>query len=521
MKPWYVILVLVVMLLIKPMTLTAETLTANQMKIISNDLAANDQFGRSASLDGDTAAVGANWDDDDGNQSGSVYIFMRNQGGTGNWGQLKKLTASDAAAGDIFGYATSLDDDTVAVGAHGNDDDGSGSGSVYIFGRNQGGADNWGQVKKITASDADTGDLFGLRVNLIGDTLAVGAPGNLTIGDGLGAVYLYERNQGGTNNWGEVKKVTASDIAVDDYFGVDVALAADEDTLVVGALFDDDNGTDSGSAYIFERDQGGTDNWGEVKKITASDGVASDVLGNVVAISGSTVLVGAPTKAGVPASQTGTAYVYYKDQGGTDNWGEVEIINPHDASLNGFGFGWDVSISSDANEIIVGRIGGKSGETNSFPTTGAAYIFARNEGGTDNWGEISKLLACDGSAGDKFGVPIQISGDEAIIGTQYDSDNVTNGGGVYILDYTASDCSAGPCNTNIVLPETIVASDETVSHTAVSIENSGIYDISYNSSTQEGADVTFTATSSITLNPGFSVQTGAVFSAVIDSGACS
>ena len=102
---------------------------------------------------------------------------------------------------------------------------------------------------------------------------------------------MYGEDEGGVDTWGEVTKITASDGAADDLFGVSVAISGD--TAIVGALHDDDNGSSSGSAYVYRRDQGGVDNWGQVTKITASDGAALDVFGRSVAISGDTAIVGA------------------------------------------------------------------------------------------------------------------------------------------------------------------------------------------------------------------------------------
>ncbi len=127
------------------------------------------------SISGDTAIVGAFYDDDKGNNSGSAYIFSRDQGGADNWGEAKKLTASDGAADDRFGNSVSISGNTAIVGAPQNDDNGNDSGSAYIFSRDQGGADNWGEVKKLTSSDGAAGDDFGISVSISGSTAIVGA----------------------------------------------------------------------------------------------------------------------------------------------------------------------------------------------------------------------------------------------------------------------------------------------------------------------------------------------------------
>ena len=141
-------------------------------KLTASDAAADDVFGNGfVSISGDTAVVGAYLNDDAGTDSGSAYVFVRN--GT-SWTQQAKLTASDAAAGDQFGFAVSISGDTAVVGAFGNDDAGSNSGSAYVFVRS---GTSWTQQAKLTASDAAAGDGFGVPVSISGDTAVVGAAG--------------------------------------------------------------------------------------------------------------------------------------------------------------------------------------------------------------------------------------------------------------------------------------------------------------------------------------------------------
>src|ERR1700730_12304775 len=120
--------------------------------------------------------------------------------------QVTELTATDAASGDQFGYSIKISGDTAVVGAYQKN---SSTGAAYIFERNKGGVDNWGQVQELTASDAAQGDEFGEKVAINGDTVVIGAENkNL----GTGAAYIFERNQGGiADNWGQVKELTADD----------------------------------------------------------------------------------------------------------------------------------------------------------------------------------------------------------------------------------------------------------------------------------------------------------------------
>src|SRR6266849_2522128 len=229
--------------------------------------------------------------------------------------QTKKLTASEAATNDRFGYSVATNGNTVVVGAYGKN---SNTGAAYIFERNQGGAENWGQVKKLTASDAAGGDDFGSSVSINGDTVVIGA---WVTNSNTGAAYIFERNQGGAENWGQVQKLTASDPAVYAYFGSSVSINGD--TVVVGAY-----GKNPGRAYIFERNQGGAEHWGQVKDLTASDGVGGDQFGISVAIDGDTMVVGAWAR---NLGTGGAAYIFERNQNGVEGWGEVQKLTASDA----------------------------------------------------------------------------------------------------------------------------------------------------------------------------------------------
>ena len=175
-------------------------------------------------ISGDTIVVGARLRDDSGTDSGAVYVFMRNQGGADQWGFVKKLLASDSVAGDQFGTSVAISGDTVIVGTPLADFSGfANAGAAYVFARNQGGADQWGQVKKLIASDASNSDRFGSGVSISVDTVVVGAP---TSGGGGGAAYVYMRNQGGADQWGVMKKIVPSDVA-NGQFGTAVSISGD------------------------------------------------------------------------------------------------------------------------------------------------------------------------------------------------------------------------------------------------------------------------------------------------------
>ena len=278
-----------------------------EIKLTAADATVSALFGFSVSVDGNTAIVGAYLDDEGGGASGAAYIFSRNSGGANNWGQVKKLIASDSAEADLFAESVSVDGDTAIVGSRFHDDVASDTGSAYIFSRNSGGTDNWGEVKKLSASDAAANDNFGTSVAVDGDIAIVGARNDDDAGSASGSAYIFSRNQGGADNWGEVKKLTASDAATPDQFGFSVSVSGD--TAIVGARNDSDAGSQSGSAYSFSRNQGGADNWGEVKKLTASDAAATDHFGAYVSVSADTAIVGAAFDDDA-GTNSGSAYIF-------------------------------------------------------------------------------------------------------------------------------------------------------------------------------------------------------------------
>ena len=237
-------------------------------------------------------------------------------------GEVAILRASDAQAVDFFGGAVSISGDTIVVGA-GYENGGVGdpiadAGAAYVYERDQGGADNWGEVTILRASDAQDWDFFGLSVSISGDTIVVGAPGEAGgAGDprpDAGTAYVYERDQGGTGNWGEAAILRASDAQAGDYFAYGVSISGD--TIVAGALYDagcESNPVEqSGSAYVYERDRGGSDSWGQLTILRASDAQEGDNYGGAVANSGDTIVVGASHEgggAGDPIPVAGAAYV--------------------------------------------------------------------------------------------------------------------------------------------------------------------------------------------------------------------
>ncbi len=401
---------------------TTEATSFNEMKkLLAFGAQTGDFFGWSVAVSGDTAVVGAWGEEAGGSNAGAAFVYQRNAGGVDNWGEVKKLTASDAQSGDNFGVSVAISGDTVVVGAENEDAGATDAGAAYVFQRNAGGADNWGEVKKLIASDAQFLDQFGDSVAVSGDTTVVGAGNESARGSFAGAAYVFHRNQDGADNWGQVKKLTASDAQSGDFFGDSVAISGD--TIVAGATSGFSN---AGGAYIFQRNQGGVNNWGQVKKLAASDAEAGDHLGFGVAVDGGTAVVGAFGE-DTGGTSAGAAYVFQRNKGGADNWGQAAKLTASDAAA-GDQFGSEVTINGD-NAVV-----GATSEGSGGAYAGAAYVFQRNAGGVDNWGEAKKLTASDAAAGDFFGKGVAVRGDTALVGAWRESAGGSAAGAVYVFD---------------------------------------------------------------------------------------
>ncbi|MEK6642839.1 MAG: FG-GAP repeat protein [Planctomycetota bacterium] len=374
-------------------------------KLIASDPAAGDIFGCSVAASGDTAVVGNYYDVHSGlTDAGSAYVFVR---AGGVWTQQTKLTASDAAASDQFGYSVAISGETIVVGARYDSHVGvSYAGSAYVFTRTGG---VWSEQAKLIASDAAGSDYFGNSVAVSGDTAVVGSYYDTHAGGSdAGSAYVFVRSG---VLWTQQAKLTASDAAVEDYFGISVALSGD--TAVVGAYYDDHaGGTYAGSAYVFVRT--GTF-WVEQTKLLASDAAANDYFGTSVAVSGDTAVVGAPNDDhSIPVkSNAGSAYVFVR---AGVLWTQQTKLTASDAAEFD-NFGTSVAVSGDT--VVAGA--DSDGHAAGL-RAGSAYVFTRT--GVE-WIQRTKLIASDAAANDNFGNSVAVLGDTAVVGA-YD-DNLAGG----------------------------------------------------------------------------------------------
>jgi len=300
-------------------------------------------------LSGDTLAVSLHNEDSYslGDNHGAVEIYER----TGSiWAFSTTLNSSNAEAGDTFGYAIDLSNDTLVVSARHEDSNATGvnadesnndmaaSGAVYVFVKTTG---VWSQQAYIKASNTDIADIFGSSVAISGDILVVGAAyeessstginqdeSDNSLGSGAGAVYVFERN---TGVWVQQAYIKASNTNEYDQFGSKVAVSGEtiavsarrerSSATGIGGIQTDNSADYSGATYIFNRDV--DDNWSQSAYIKASNTEQEDYFGSGIALGADTLFVGANGEAsdtvGINGSQqngtgtnsSGAGYIFY------------------------------------------------------------------------------------------------------------------------------------------------------------------------------------------------------------------
>jgi len=239
-------------------------------KLVADDAAAGDRFGRAVAIGDGVVCVGSPLDDAMGTDSGSVYVFDAQSGE-----QLMKIVPEDGAAGDRFGFALSIDDGVLAACAYHDDVHGANSGSVYLFDLS-----TEEQLLKIAPEDGEADDVFGRSVSIDDGVLAVGADTN-DLGTNAGGVYLFDTIDGS-----QITKLLAHDGALGDTFGAWVRV--DGGRVVVGAPFHSDGVFGTGGAYVYDASTGVL-----VDRLVQQDAASGSFLGTSVDISIGQVVAGA------------------------------------------------------------------------------------------------------------------------------------------------------------------------------------------------------------------------------------
>ncbi|SEJ73389.1 Por secretion system C-terminal sorting domain-containing protein [Dyadobacter sp. SG02] len=405
-------------------------------KIVASDRTNFGGFGQVVSVSGDYAVIGALEDDGaaDGKpalaSAGAAYLYFNDHG---TWTQVKKLYPSVRAVGAYFGRSVCINGDYIIIGSESQTDGNEqnpiqGAGAAYLYAKDQGGPGNWGLVKKITSPNRQFREYFGSSVAIEGNYAVAGAYYEAR-------TYILERNAGGNDNWGTVKMLLPLTGNSFSSFGGNVAISGEH--VAISSYSDDNSGTGpalqySGSAYIFKRSLGGTNNWGLAKKVTAPVKSEWATFGSSIAIDGDYVVVGAPNEGAMqgstPVSGAGSAYLFAKNNGGVDQWGLHKALTPNIRNSSYFG----VSVAIKGSSVVVGGYSDDFDYKNEnfVSNAGAAWVFSENRGGTGNWGQTAKIHAPDRDEDEVFGNAVALNETQIIVGSAQE-----HNGGPYQIGY--------------------------------------------------------------------------------------
>jgi len=383
-------------------------------KFFPPDGNANDSFGISVAIDGNTAVVGAYQNDSNGSDCGAAYVYEF----TGSqWIEKQKLVSSDGSANDQFGRSVAIEGNSIVVGSYYGDSNEPNTGSAYVFSRL---GSVWTQQQKLIAPDAATNDRFGCSVAIDNNTIVIGAYRRNIY---TGCAYVFTRT---SSNWSFQQKLTASDAETGDYFGYSVAI--DNNTIIIGVPYDDYSGLDyTGSAYLYKKQD---TTWLEQDILRASDSSQMAHFGNSVAIDGNWAVIGAYECNIENTNTAGAAYVFANTDAG---WVEQQKLFDANSPAYGEDFGWAVAIKNDT--ILAGCVN----DSVNGKQAGAVFEFVRT-GST--WVQSDRLTAGDANTDDKFGSSLALSGRHIIIGAPYNSNNGKSTGSAYIFDNFPGDLDA-------------------------------------------------------------------------------
>lgn len=337
-------------------------------RLTASDAPPGSTFGNSVAILGNIIVVGDPEEFAFPSQPGAVYVFDEPSGGwSGTLTQTAKLTASDALAGDGMGSSVSISGKTIVAGAPYQSNS---VGTAYVFTKPAGGWTNATQTAKLTASDGQTNEEFGISVSASGNVVVAGSPYE-TVGSNQaqGAAYVYVEPAGGWVNATQTAKLTASDGQHYDYLGFSVSISGQ--VLAAGAF---DQGP--GAAYVFVEPPGGWINTTQTAKLTAAGGNAGDQLGASVATDGNVVVSGAPWFSHSPNDLTspffheGAAYVFVKPTSGWASETQAATLTGSDAR---FGAYLGTSLAISGKTAVAGAL------FNNL-NRGAGYVFSTFSG---------------------------------------------------------------------------------------------------------------------------------------------
>lgn len=372
-----------------------------EKKLQATNIASPAWFSESIATSGNFAHVAARRDN-------AVHVFRRDPGEPSGWSEAKKIptisTHPFGSFGGGFGEAIAAERDLLVVGSPGEGSQnlqgsiGSESGSVYVFARDTGGPEAWGEMAKLLPSNPASSKRFGFAVAISGNTI---------IASQANEVHIFERIED-TNTWGESKILTGSAVNASRSYGASLAIHGDR--LAVSDPQFETASSPPGVVYLYERNHGGPGNWGEVARLSSPIGENNDGFGRSISIDGERLVIGSPRDSGQTSGKPGAAYLFERGSAEPPTWTRTKkwVLGGEPAYDN---FGSQVAVQGD-RIIITARFG-----TGPSLNQGNAFVYERNEGGPDNWGRIASLTPPDqATAARSYGAALAMNGEIAIVG---------------------------------------------------------------------------------------------------------
>jgi len=418
-----------------------------ESKITPSDGSSGDNFGHTVAIFGDRAVVGATNSGD----FGAVYVFTYQ---TGSWVQTDKIVPNDGETGEFFGHSVDLDGDYLVVGNPSDNDNGLLSGSAYIYHYDN----EWTLDKKVTANDADGYDRFGFSVSIDGENVVIGAYEDEGINGQPGAGSAYVFNNSGGSNWEQTDKLKARDAWNDQNFGNSVSIFGHY--IIVGAEHDIELDHWSGAAYVFRYDIP-TSNWVQQNKIFSEDGEINDSFGHSVKLFGTTAIVSA-IGADDNGDNSGSAYIFRSiinennlpilsvtpptfDLSSGSTTIDIQINNNGVIDMDWYAYSLDpwLQIIGDSSGINSGTITISVDENLYCPREGRIMVrapgaihsprevFIHQEAGIIT-SEVN-ITPSSLNSYDHFGWSVDVDGEYAIVGAPQDSEHGQNAGAAYIF----------------------------------------------------------------------------------------
>ncbi len=374
------------------------------VKLETSDQELDDNHAISVAISGDYAIAGAWHEDHDGaggstlDDAGAAYVYHYDAG-TEEWTEEAKLVAADRESGDVFGISVDISGTYAVIGAV---EENGAQGAAYVFERNNLGI--WVQISKLEAPIRQSSDRFGYSVAISENVIVVGAHHEdedendaITV-QNAGSAYIFNRT---SESWEFFQKIVASDRDVNDEFGYSVNIHNDK--IISGAYKYDPEGEEIGGAYVFSFDEG---SWTEIKKLQAFTPYSGDRFGYSVDVNENFYIIGAPyhdydEAEGDLKNNAGAAYIF--DAG--NSWAEDKVVSSSRNDQDNLGedvaiFGSIAVVGSPLQDYDV------DGEQPFFSDGGAALIYEKD--GSGFWNEIQKLVTQDRFTGDKFGHSVDI-----------------------------------------------------------------------------------------------------------------